>query len=238
VVLAPSGDYVLTYTAYDGKRARLMIATSRDLFRWTKRGPALDDADVWSKSGAIVTELRGDGEFVAAKLGGEYWMYWGDTSIFVAHSQDLIRWEVLRDGDGRAVEVLQPRAGYFDSDLVESGPQAVVRPQGVVLIYNSRNAGYERGGIRELPEGAYSAGQALLDPGSPWLVRARTDRFFLKPESPSETQGQVDNVVFVEGMVAFKGRLLLYLGGADTVVSVAVAKWKRGSDGVAQAVAA
>ena len=58
------GRYVLTYTSYDGKTARLCIATSTDLVTWTKHGPAFARAgggryrDLWSKSGAIVCEPR------------------------------------------------------------------------------------------------------------------------------------------------------------------------------------
>jgi beta-1,2-mannosidase len=35
------GCYYLTYTAYDGLTARLCLATSRDLKKWTKKGPML-----------------------------------------------------------------------------------------------------------------------------------------------------------------------------------------------------
>jgi hypothetical protein len=40
VVEDSSGKYYMTYTAYDGTLARLMVATSTDLSHWTKCGPA------------------------------------------------------------------------------------------------------------------------------------------------------------------------------------------------------
>src|SRR5689334_3679622 len=40
----PGGNYVMTYTAYDGDKARLMVATSPDLLHWTKHGPAFAGA--------------------------------------------------------------------------------------------------------------------------------------------------------------------------------------------------
>src|SRR5579872_3753817 len=52
------GMYLMTYTAFDGRVARLMVATSRDLEHWTKHGPAFARAymgkykDSWSKSGS------------------------------------------------------------------------------------------------------------------------------------------------------------------------------------------
>ena len=40
VVELPDKTYLLTYTAYDGRVARLMVATSPDLRSWTKHGLA------------------------------------------------------------------------------------------------------------------------------------------------------------------------------------------------------
>jgi predicted GH43/DUF377 family glycosyl hydrolase len=44
VVEAPDGTYVLTYTQWNRDVPRLAVATSRDLVRWTKHGPAFADA--------------------------------------------------------------------------------------------------------------------------------------------------------------------------------------------------
>ena len=38
IVESEDGTYILTYTAYDGKTARLCIASSKDLKNWTKHG--------------------------------------------------------------------------------------------------------------------------------------------------------------------------------------------------------
>ena len=40
VVEDSAGRYILTYTSYDGDKARLMVATSTDLRKWEKHGPA------------------------------------------------------------------------------------------------------------------------------------------------------------------------------------------------------
>jgi predicted GH43/DUF377 family glycosyl hydrolase len=59
-----NGTYVMTYTAYDGELARLMVATSKDLLNWTKHGSVFAQAeggiyvDMWSKSGSIITQVR------------------------------------------------------------------------------------------------------------------------------------------------------------------------------------
>src|SRR6188474_1517827 len=82
VVEDENGTYFMTYTAYDGDKARLLIASSKDLYHWTKHGHAFknDTAEVnkWSKSGSIDCKYE-NGKATAAKIDGKYCMYWGDT---------------------------------------------------------------------------------------------------------------------------------------------------------------
>ena len=225
IVSLDQGGYYLTYTAYDGKTARLFAATSPDLIHWEKLGSVFKDpmyADMWSKSGALVTTQVED-QFVATKIDGYYYMYFGDTSLFIARSKDLKSWEVLEDGEkGTPLRVLNPRPGYFDSRLVEPGPFAVLQPEGIVLIYNASNArGFNHSA---LPEFTYAAGQALFDAQQPWKLIDRTSQHFIAPESEFEKIGEVNQVVFVEGLVYYKGSYFLYYGTADSKIGVAKSK--------------
>src|SRR5215216_4999201 len=64
IVQHENGTYILTYTAYDGDKARLLVASSKDLYHWTKHGHVFAKAyngkyvDKWSKSGSIVSTYR------------------------------------------------------------------------------------------------------------------------------------------------------------------------------------
>ncbi|HYE56527.1 MAG TPA: glycoside hydrolase family 130 protein [Chitinophagaceae bacterium] len=234
------GTYILTYTAYDGDKARLMVASSRDLYHWTKHGPAFATAyngkyvDKWSKSGSIVSTYN-KGRITATKVNGKYWMYWGDVNIWAATSDDLINWTPVLYNEGEkpgiplrhnAPEIAEvkivfgPRPKKFDSDLVEPGPAAMMTDKGIVLIYNSRNVRSE--GDSTLPEGTYAAGQVLIDANDPTTVVARTENFFIKPDKDYETTGQVNHVCFLEGLVQYKGKWFLYYGTADSKIAVAV----------------
>lgn len=222
-----NGRYILTYTSYDGKIARLCVASSTDLLTWTKHGLAFAKStgskyhDLWSKSGAIVT--RQDGErFVAEKINGTYYMYWGDTDIFLATSDNLIDWQPVTDDDGKPISVFGPRSGMFDSDLVEPGPHAIFIDEAILLIYNSRNK--LETGDSQLPDGNYAAGQILLNGSNPIEVIKRSNTYFLTPDKDYEITGQVNNVCFVEGLVNFKNRWFLYYGTADSKIAVAVAE--------------
>lgn len=216
------GTYFMTYTAYDGDKARLLIASSDDLKTWTKYGSVFTqekDINAWSKSGAIVSRLDGS-RMVATKINGKYWMYFGDTDLFIASSSDLIKWEPVRDGQGNWKKVLSPRAGMFDSDLVEPGPPAILTDDGILLIYNSRNMQEDY----ELPKGTYAAGQALFASHNPVELIDRSDSYFFHPTEPYEMTGQVNNVCFVEGLSFYKGKWFLYYGTADSKIAVAVSE--------------
>jgi len=220
IVQRPDGVYVLTYTAWDRKTARLCVATSKDLTHWTKFGPAFAGSQIasgWSKSGSIVSRID-NGRLVAAKIQGKYWMYWGDGVLKLASSSNGINWKPYYSGSS-LLEVLKPRPRHFDSSLVEPGPPALLTSNGIVLIYNGMNA--KSGGDPSLGPGAYAAGQALFDARHPEKLLDRSDTYFLKPEGPSETTGQYQSgTVFTEGLSFFKGRWLLYYGAADSYVGM------------------
>jgi beta-1,2-mannosidase len=223
IVENENGIYYLTYTAYDGDKARLMVASSADLHQWIKHGLAFGNAyngkyrNTWSKSGSIICNYQ-NGKAIATKISGRYWMYWGDTDIFIAYSDDLVHWIPL-EKDGKLVTVFGPRKGKFDSDLVESGPPAILTDKGIVLIYNSSNA--QSQGDTSLPAGTYAPSQILLDKNDPSNVLQRMDHYFMRPEKPYEITGQVNRVCFVEGLVNYKSKWFLYYGTADSKIAVA-----------------
>ncbi len=225
IVQNEAGTYFMTYSAYDGDKARLMIASSNNLFHWEKHGHVFAKThhgkfiNEWSKSGSIVSNYN-SGTPVATKINGKYWMYWGDTDIFLASSDDLINWTPVETSDGKLLSVFGPRKGKFDSDLVEPGPPAMLTEKGIVLIYNSRNVPEK--GDTSLAAGTYAASQILLDKKDPARVLDRMDTYFMKPDKPYEITGQVNHVCFVEGLVKYKGKWFLYYGTADSKIAVAV----------------
>jgi predicted GH43/DUF377 family glycosyl hydrolase len=250
VVESPDGGFVCTYTAFDGKVGALFVATSPDLRRWTKHGPAFARTPYVrraSKSGAILTELK-DGRLVAARHGGKFWMYWGEGVTYAATSDDLIWWRPLEieaapdryltlrpANNGRPVgwridyvplgakglnPIIAPRRGRFDSLLTEPGPPAVLTEAGIVLIYNGAN--HPQTGDPDTPAYAYQPGQLLLDAADPTAVIARMQAPFLRID-PAEARGQVGNVCFAEGLVAWNGAWRLYVGLADSRLGVCTA---------------
>lgn len=225
IIQNEEGVYFMTYTSYDGKTARLSIASSKDLLHWEKHGLVLSEEkyrDTWSKAGAIVGERIGN-KVVAKKINDLYWMYFGDTHLFMATSKDLKLWEVAENDESKErISVMHPRMGYFDSRLVEPGPYALYTDSGILLIYNGSNAANYND--PNLPKFTYAAGQALFDKNKPYQLIDRTESYFIHPDKDYEKVGEVNEVCFVEGLVYFKDQWFLYYGTADSKIAVAVYK--------------
>lgn len=230
------GTFYVTYTAYDNRTARLCLATSTDLLNWTKYPPLFPNyvdmhyTDIgipslrfnYTKSGAIVTEPTPD---------GLYHMYFGDSFIYHAFSSDLLNWTALPSDEYFAAP-MHP----WESRLIEPGPAPIKTRDGRwILIYNGASmgeAGYNKS--------QYSTGQMLIDPSGAFRPSvtvpdgqyqpalrdgpiARTERPLLWPEAANEVTGQVNQVVFSEGLVQFKGKWYLYYGQGDSELGVAIA---------------
>ena len=226
VAMTEDGLYVMLYTAWNRKKARLAVAASRDLKNWTKHGLAFDKAyngrfnDLFCKSGSILTKLKGN-QLVIDKVDGKYLMYWGEYAVYAATSDNLVDWYPVLDEKNELMKIIQPRKGHFDSLLTECGPPAIRTKHGIVLMYNGKNSG--KTGDANYPGNAYCAGQLLLDGNDPYKVLDRLDKPFFAPEAPFEKSGQYkDGTVFIEGLVYHKKKLYLYYGCADSQVAVAV----------------
>jgi beta-1,2-mannosidase len=229
VVQTADGLYVLAYTSWNQKIARLSIAVSKDLIHWEKKGPAFAKAyngkflDTWSKSGSIVTKIEGD-KIVAARINGKYCMYWGEQFVNVAWSENLTDWYPSVDDKGNLQKAISPRNLKFDSMLTECGPPAIMTKEGIILFYNGKNSDNEKADA-SLPKGTYSVGRVVFDTKDPSKVISRSDTCILKPTLAHEMSGQYKSgTTFSEGLVFYKGKWFMYYGTADSFVGVAVSK--------------
>ncbi len=203
--------YYLTYTGYNKTDAQLCLATSMDLKKWDRVGiimPANKGTwnEKWTKSGAILT----------TKVNGKYWMYYlgtanGADQMGVAISTDLKHWQ-----DATKVPVLAKREGMFDSKVVEPGPAPILTKDGILLIYNGAD-----------DKLVYRTGWVLFDKNDPTKVLRRSETPIFAPEKKWEVEGQVPNVVFVEGLTKNGDRLNLYYGAGDTSTGVIECKLKK-----------
>ena len=226
VAMTEDGTYVILYTQWNRKVPRLAAATSKDLLTWKKTGPVFRKAykgkyfNEPTKSASIVTKVI-NGKQVIAKVNGKYFMYWGESNVYAATSTDLINWTPLEE-NGTLKKLISPRAHYFDSQLTECGPPAVMTDKGIVLLYNGKNLADENGD-KNYTANSYCAGQVMFDVNDPTKVIQRLDKPFFIPSESFEKSGQYPaGTVFVEGLVYFKQKWYLYYGCADSRVAVAI----------------
>ena len=187
--------FFMTYAAYDGKVPRLHIATSFDLKRWKKHPPALKNfhftkmggmhlrwkngqpieshkskspgADEYSKAGVIFPE----------KINGKYWMIFGDYHIWLATSNDGIKWEALP----RPFLAPRKNTNLFDNIFVEAGPPPIKTKKGWLILYHGINDAIQ-----------YHLGILLLDLKNPTKILYRSKEPIFGPREKYELSGIVD----------------------------------------------
>ena len=141
VAMTEDGLYVMLYTAWNRKTPRLAVATSKDLKNWTKHGLAFEKAydgrfaRIATKSASILTKVKG-GKLVIDKVDGKYFMYWGEYAVHAATSDNLTDWYPVLDENNELLKIAKPRNGYFDSQMTECGPPAILTDKGILLFYN------------------------------------------------------------------------------------------------------
>jgi predicted GH43/DUF377 family glycosyl hydrolase len=227
VAVTTNGTYVVFYTQWNRELPRLGVATSKDLKHWTKHGPIFEEAyggkflNIAHKSASILTKVQG-GRQVITQINGKYWLYWGELHVYGATSANLVDWAPVVNADGSLKEFVSPRKGYFDSELTECGPPALMTKKGIILFYNGKNKPGDEGDKR-FTANSYCAGQMLFDKKDPAKLITRLDVPFMRPIAAFEKSGQYPaGTVFIEGMVYFKRKWFLYYGCADSRVGVAV----------------
>jgi beta-1,2-mannosidase len=233
IVESEDGTYVLTYTQWNRLTYSVGIATSPDLLHWAKYGHAFlhqagnkYDALKYKSAGIVTRFDPAKGRLIAAQIDGYYWMYWGEGAVHVARSPDLIHWIPIEDRSGAPFDLLLPRSKHFDSTFPETGPPPVLTRDGIVVLYNGKNAA-GKAGDQTIGPNAYAVGEALFQADNPVRIAARTEDPVLKPEMAFEKTGQyAAGTTFAEGLVAFHGKWFLYYGCADSLVGVVTAPMK------------
>lgn len=145
-----------------------------------------------------------DAAILPRKVSGRYVMFHRiDPDICVAYSDDLQHWSDIK-------AIIGPRLGKWDCLKVGAAGPPIEISEGWLFIYHGVN--FER---------IYRLGILLLDKNDPEKVLYRSERPILEPTTDYERFGRVPNVVFSCGAILMDGQLLIYYGGADTVVCVA-----------------
>ena len=201
----------MMYTAYNGvdsTRVALTSISAKDFAakRWDK----------WSKPQLTTPDKVNDKDtcLFPEKIGGQYMLLHRIDPQLCADFLDTL--DFSKSKLTRCIEIMGPRAGMWDSVKIGIAGPPIKTEAGWLLIYH---------GVSKTS--TYRLGAVLLDLKNPSLVISRTVDTIFEPLEEYEKKGVVPNAVFSCGMVLRGDNLLIYYGGADTVVGVAKVSLKK-----------
>jgi len=199
--------YYLCYTAFDGinpPRIALSSISAKDFlerhFEQFSDPILISSPHVDDKDAALFPEkIRGHYVIIHRLQPSIDLNYVSDLSVF--------------DGKNFLTRnpILQPRIGMWDDLKIGLSSTPLKTDHGWLMLYHGVSSA----------DNAYRVGAALLDLKHPEKVIGRTDTPLFEPEMPYEKEGVIPNVVFPCGSVIKDGRIIIYYGGADTVIGVA-----------------
>ena len=114
-------------------------------------------------------------------------------------------------GHEALLQSILANANVAAMEVGDGAPPPLMTDEGILLLYNGAD-----------DDLVYASGQALIDADDPTHVVARSEDPFLEPSAQLEYEGQVPNVVFIEGLVRFQDRWFLYYGMGDSGIGVAL----------------
>lgn len=197
------GEYLITYSAYSRHGARICLAKTRD-FKSLERIAIITQPDMRN---VVIFPQRFDGRY--ARLDRPH-MEVNPWSIWISWSPDLVHW-----GDSEVV--IKPMLYHWDQSKIGPGATPIRTDRGWLNIYH--------GVIETMDGGYYRLGVALHDLANPARVIGVADEWVLAPHDPWEITGFVHNVVFTCGAVEDnEGGVIIYWGGADTVMCAGTAR--------------
>lgn len=212
--------YVLSYTGVRSCNDTVgMLAISKDLKNWDFLGEKIPGRAI------AISPI---------KINGEYYAYFGNSGIFLAHSKDLKNWIVEEK------PVISQRKDMFDDCLCEAVAAPIINDDGILLLYNGCSNGEFnkkvcKNMINDKNEAVfgfrgkycpccYSVGWALFDRNDPSKLIARSTEPFLVPQTPYESYGIAPFTIFGNAVVYHKGKWIIYYGCADNRIAAAVSE--------------
>lgn len=197
----------MTYVAFDGSSPPRVALTSISESDFLAQNWNWDTPVLISKPG----EVNKNCVIFPEKINGKYViMHRVYPNMLIDYVDDL-----HFDGKTKFLETkafIPPTRTGWDSRKLGAGAPPIKTEDGWLLIYQA---------VGEQDSGRYKIGAMLLDHDNPEKVLFRSRRPILAPDHPSENEGFKAGVVYPCGAVQKGDDLLVYYGGADTVVCAA-----------------
>ncbi len=203
--------YLIFYSAFDGQfperaeNVRVVLAETTDFQVYQKIG--MVGPDIQDKDAMIFSEMiNGKITYLHRIVPNIQLAMFDDLEHFMKPEPDY--WtNHMKDLDKYTVMC---RQFEWEAKKIGAGPPPIRTEAGWLLIYHGVDKDH-----------VYRAGAALLDEKNPYKVIARLPYTILEPETDYERFGDVDMVVFPEGIVQIDDELQIYYGAGDKVIGLA-----------------
>ncbi|MFH1637273.1 MAG: pesticidal protein Cry7Aa [Candidatus Woesearchaeota archaeon] len=246
------GDiFYLLYTAWDGKNARVALATGKSIDKLTKQGIISPNIPVEKAIGLVISDrykenwqsrlelgekglilFDKDAVLLPEKISGKFVMLHRlepDIQVVYFDSFDELKDDRFWEEYIRNIEdhvIMRPKYKW-EAKRIGAGAVPLKTDYGWLLFYHGVEG--------EKDERIYSAGVALFTHNLENVTRLEEPLF--RPEFEWEKEGDVNNVVFPEGVVIEDGMLNIFYGCADSRIGLAKIKFeslleKLGREGV------
>lgn len=139
-----------------------------------------------------------------AKINGEFVLFHRPMpNLWVSRSPDLVHWTSMR-----CIFRIEPGTWY--ENKLGIGPVPIETEHGWLLFWHGKDN-----------RGKYALGLMLLDRENPEKIIKVQKEPVLKCEMEYEKTGFLDNVVYTNGAVLFRGKYFVYYGCCDRSLAVA-----------------
>ena len=212
--------FYMTYTAFDGSNPPGVALTSISVRDFLQRK--------WNWAAPVSLSARGEAHknwvLFPEKIGGRFALLHGISPV--------VQIEYFDDLEFRGDEVVQSTYGCsgdpdnWDNRIRGVGAPPIRTDSGWLLLYHAMD---------QRDPGRYKVGAMLLDLCDPRRLLGRLPHPLLEPDARCENEGCKRGVVYVCGAVQRRDLLVVYYGGADTVVCVATVQMKRLLDQIVSA---
>lgn len=199
----------MTYVAFNGASPPRVALTSIEVDdflakRWSWEKPILiSPPGVVDKNACLLPE----------KIRGKYVVFHRIFPNILIDFVDDLNFNDYLKGEF----LIKPREDSWDSLKVGAGAPPMKTNDGWLLIYHA--VGWK-------DRGRYKIGAMLLEQNDPTHVLYRSNSPILEPTESYENEGHKSGIAYPCGAAILKEELLVYYGGADTVVCAAHADLK------------
>jgi beta-1,2-mannobiose phosphorylase / 1,2-beta-oligomannan phosphorylase len=210
--------YLIPHVQYEGDYAKIWLASTKDFKTFEQHGqigPNVDDKDAYFHPERVMKDGKLHFMFTHRIIPNmeNVFVKAGSVNDILSQMKDKQFWEKELEPETLEKNTMMfCKPGSWENKLGGGAPPIKTK-DGWLLIYHASN-------IIGEPR-TYRGGVALLDLKEPWKVIAKSPLPIIEPELPWEKEGWVDNVVFPQGVVRQKDKLIVYYGAADKYIGVA-----------------